>query len=80
MVALPAALQEFLNSAIGEGWQQILLAGLVAYLVAAVIVFRFPSPFAARVGGKLGANKRPAEMAEEPFPDPSRRATSPSRS
>ena len=70
MVALPAALQEFLNSAIGEGWQQILLAGLVAYLVAAVIVFRFPSPFAARVGGKLGANKRPAEMAEEPFPDP----------
>ena len=36
---------EFIDSAVGEKWQQVLAALLLGYAVAALIVYLFPSPF-----------------------------------
>ena len=69
--------QELLESAFGDHFISVVIAALVAYFVAGVIVFQWPSPFAARVGGstawmKKQAAKRAAGEAEEEetFPDP----------
>lgn len=45
---------ELLESAFGEGYAAVVVALVVGYLLAACVVFRYPSPFRARVGGSLG--------------------------
>lgn len=66
------SLSELIESATGENWRAVLLAFVVAYLLAAVFVFRYPSPFAARVGGSTKWSKRNQTKpeVEEVFPDP----------
>ena len=46
------SLREVVDSAVGENWKAVVVAFVAAYAVAAVFVFRYPSPFAARVGGR----------------------------
>ena len=66
------SLREVVDSAMGENWKAVVLAFVVAYVIAAVFVFRYPFPFAARVGGSTKWAKQIAkeEKTEEEFPDP----------
>ena len=61
------SLREVVDSAMGENWKAVVVAFVAAYAVAAVFVFRYPSPFAARVGGRDAATtvaRRQARWAE----------------
>lgn len=69
------SLREVVDSAMGENWKAVVVAFVAAYAVAALFVFRYPSPFAARVGGSTKWSKRKAQEAkeakeEESFPEP----------
>ena len=62
---------EFIDSAVGEKWQQVLAALLVGYAVAALIVYFFPSPFNRdRRTGKKAPRTEAEKVAAEIFPDP----------
>lgn len=56
MGGLPSV-SELLESAFGDGYKSVIVALVVGYLFAACVVFRYPSPFRARVGGALKKTK-----------------------